>query len=64
MSLCCPDASVSAAFVALQSRGGAIANFGSLNILGGSLFLGNYADSSGDGGLGGGIYNGDDGSVT
>lgn len=47
-----------------QSTGGAIHNVGELNLLGGSLFLSNYASSSGDGGLGGGIFNSDDGAVT
>lgn len=47
-----------------QSRGGAIVNYGSLDLLGGSLFLTNFADSAGDGGTGGGIHNGEGGIVT
>lgn len=47
-----------------QKKGGAIVNFGSLNLTSGSLFQGNVAaSSSGDGGFGGGIYNGGDGSL-
>lgn len=50
--------------VAFQNQGGAIYSTGSMNIMGGSLFLGNVASSSGDGGSGGAIYNGDEGSLS
>ncbi|CAM9270131.1 unnamed protein product, partial [Laminaria digitata] len=45
---------------AYDFRGGAICNYGTLNLMGGSLFHDNYASGSGDAGSGGGIYNGED----
>jgi len=48
-----------------QLRGGGLANFGGIvNFNGGSLFNDNVASGSGDGGLGGGLYNTDGGIVT
>lgn len=48
-----------------QSRGGGLYNGGGVaDFYGGSLFDGNSADSSSDGGSGGAIYNGDEGVVT
>ena len=47
-----------------QNKGGAIINLGTLNLMGGSLFEGNVAASSGDGGSGGGIYNGGEGCLS
>lgn len=48
-----------------QLRGGAVGNFGGVvTFNAGSLFLSNHASSSGDGGLGGAVYNGDDGDIT
>lgn len=54
-----------ATFIAvLQNKGGAIINLGTLDLFGGSLFEGNVAASSGDGGSGGGIYNGGEGCLS
>lgn len=58
------DNSTNVAYTVSQSQGGAIISFGSLNLMGGSLFEGNVAASSGDGGSGGGIYNGGQGSLS
>lgn len=44
--------------------GGAIFSTGSMNLMGGSLFLRNIASSNEDGGDGGGIFNGEGGSLS
>lgn len=52
-------------FTNSKSRGAAIFNDGGvMDFNGGSLFDNNFADGSGDGGSGGGIYNTDGGVIT
>ena len=50
---------------ARQSLGGAVANIGGdLTCNAGSMFFDGFAENSGDGGAGGGIYNEDGGVIT
>lgn len=49
----------------MQTYGGTVANFGGdLTFNAGSLFNGSRADNSGDGGLGGAIFNYNGGIIT